>query len=224
MQYLVGALHRPEHGTREDVRHLEELELQGRDDAEVPAPTAHGPEQVRFVEGIDATLLPVRGDHLHGGDLIGGESVGSRQPTDSSPKGVAHDTHVCRRSGQGRQSMHGGGSRHLAPQRAGFNPGGSCFRVHADTLHPRHVQQQRAIESAVGGKRCRIVAGPLDCHRQAAIASGGHGSRHILSCAWEHDCRRVLVDREVPRGAGRVPGLVAWQDHGVGQHVGERGQ
>jgi hypothetical protein len=89
VKHLGRALPTEEHGAAEHRWNGQQLELERRDHAEVPAPAAQCPEQVRLVLAIDAGAAPVGQDELDRRELVRGHAVLGGDPADATAQRVA---------------------------------------------------------------------------------------------------------------------------------------
>ncbi len=83
MENLSGPLEREEHRAGVELLQVVDLELDRRDDAEVPVAAAKRPEQVGLTLGIDASRTPVGGDDFDRGDAVRLEPVLPSEPAHS---------------------------------------------------------------------------------------------------------------------------------------------
>ena len=198
-----------------------EAELQRRDDAEVAAAPAEGPEEVGLGVRVGADGLAVGRHDLDGGHRVGGEPVATAEPAHAAAEGVADDAHVRGRPVQGGQPVLGGQGPDVPPLDARLHPRGAARRIDRGSAHARGVDQKRALEVAAW---TGPVPGGLDGDAQSGRARGPHGRGHLLGVAGHEHRIGPLIDREVPSPAGVVPSRGArHQDIEGGQAARGRG-
>ena len=96
VQHLVRALEGKEVRARVELVDLDDVELDGGHDAEVPAPAAQRPEQLGLVLGVDSDQLALGGDELERRDGVGLQPVLAREPAHAAAERVAGDADVGR--------------------------------------------------------------------------------------------------------------------------------
>ena len=212
LQHLLGALEREEERAGHDLGDRVEAELERGHDAEVAAATAHGPEQLGVVVGVDAAADAVGRDELDGEHRVGGEAVRAAEPADAAAEGVADHADVMRRSGERGEAVRRDRRDDVAPECAGLDAGDPQVGVDLHVAELGRAQQQRVGEAVRRGERAGVVAGGLRRHGEAEALRGAHGLHDVVRAAGDDDRDGALVDREVPRGAGLVPAGVARDD------------
>lgn len=96
MEHLGRTLPSEEQSSGVDLGLAEQIELQGRNDTEVAAPAAQGPEQLRLGVGVDAVQRPIRDNELDRGDAVARQAVLSCIPAQSAAERVAGDADIGR--------------------------------------------------------------------------------------------------------------------------------
>jgi hypothetical protein len=84
LEDLPGGGELVEDDADEDVLHGEQLELEGGDDAEVPAAPAEGPEEVRVLRRARDTEAPVGEDHVRREQVVDRQAVPAREVADAA--------------------------------------------------------------------------------------------------------------------------------------------
>ncbi len=205
LQHLLRFLEREEHGAGEDLGDRVDPELERRDDAEVTASAAHGPEQLRVVLGVDPAEHAVGGDEFDGDHGVGGQAVRAAEPAHATAEGVPEHADVGRRAGERGEALRRDRGDDVAPERSGLDACDQQVGVDVHGAQLRRAQQQGVGETVVRGERAGVVAGRLRGDREAEVGGGAHGLQDVADAAGHHDRDRALVDGEVPRGAGLVP-------------------
>jgi hypothetical protein len=98
-----------------------------------------------------------------------------------------------------------GGFDDLLPDDARLHARHLPARIDLDTGHPLSLDQNGVIERA---ERAGVVPGPLSGHSQAVFAREQHGRPSVLDGFGERDCRRALIDRQVPGRSRPVIGAM----------------
>ena len=200
------ALEREEQRARVQLRRGEQLELERRHDAVVPAASAHCPEQVGLVVVIDAAQLAVRGHELHGRQGVRLEAVLAPEPAHAAAERVAGHAHVTRGSRERCEPGRGGLVGHGAPTRAGAHAGAARADVDADLLEVVGTDEQRVLEAV---DRPGVVAGGLGGDAQAVLCRVAHRLGYVPGAGDADEGCRLLIVGEVEGLARRVPRIVA---------------
>ena len=112
---LPGVGHHPAEDHRADRARLE---LEARDDAEVAAAAAQGPEEVRVLLGGSPDLPALREHHLGGPQRVDRQAVVAHQPPDAATQGEAADPGMGDLAGRHREAVLLGRRVELAEQGA----------------------------------------------------------------------------------------------------------
>lgn len=104
---------RPSQHHRSD---LDQLEFEGRDDAEVATAAAHAPEEVGVLDRAGPNLLAIRGDQLDGPQVVDRQAELAHQPAGSAAKGESRDTGMRNLTRGYGQPMRLGGGIELSEQ------------------------------------------------------------------------------------------------------------
>jgi hypothetical protein len=124
-------------------------ELERGHDPEVPAGTAHAPEQLRLLR-VAGTDEPPFGRHeLHGTNVVDGQPEPPLQPADAAAQretgdaGVPHDADRADEAVRLRRDVE------LAEQRAAVHPCRASHRIDGHPAHPREVDDQSPVRPRV---------------------------------------------------------------------------
>jgi len=192
------------------------LELERRDDSEVAARAAYGPEEVLVLGCARLSQLTVCGDDVDRAEAVDREPVLAAQVADPSVQGQAGD------SGRRDDPAGHGESEELrlpirlAPGRASLCPHRLRRRIDVDAAHLREIDHQAAVVDCVAGD---VVAAALDRDEQVLLAREGDGVDDIGCAAALHDQRRSTVDQPVPERAGIVVARIAGSQNRSAQSV-----
>ena len=123
-----------------------EAELEPRDDAEVAAAPAQGPEQIRVLVIGGADDAPVGGHELGGEQVVDREPVLALEPPRASAQCQAADARGGNAPAGRREAMLLGRAVDLGPQRAAADPGDAAIGVDLDRVHRAHVDHDAVVE------------------------------------------------------------------------------
>jgi hypothetical protein len=180
--------------------------LEPRHDADVAAPAADRPEQVRLVAGVDAPQPAVGRDDVRGEQVVDRQAVlpdevadpaAGRDPADADGAGVAEAD---------RETVGIGGGRDVDGRRAGLGPGRPRRRVDLDLVHVAEVDDDAAVGSAMAGA---AVAAAPDGELEARLAGEIDDGGDVRRVRHADDGGRVAVGEVVEDGPGVVVALVA---------------
>ena len=153
------------------------MELERRDDAEVPAAAAQRPEQV-VVLGLARDEPAVRGDDLGREQVVTREPDAARQVADAAAERQPADAGRRHDAAGRRQAVGVRGVVEHAPGRAAL--GASLLCVGID-LHVRHAGQVDH-DRVVGGAEARnAVAAPAHGEIEPVFACEVHGRDHVAA-------------------------------------------
>ena len=99
-----------------------ELELERRDDPEVPAGAAHAPEQVRLLGLAGADEPAVGGHELDGSQVVDRQPEVPLEPTDAATERQPRDAGVADDAGRADEPVRLGRDVELAEERAAVHP------------------------------------------------------------------------------------------------------
>jgi hypothetical protein len=141
-QHVGGHGARPHQQASKNSRtHLVELVVERRHHAEVAAPAAHRPEEVRVLVGASGSQLTVRGHDVDGEHVVAAQAVCSAKPANSTAKREpgnpsGGDNPACGRQAEGLRL-----SVKLAPGQSSLSPNDS---TPLDRLGPLSSAKDRA--------------------------------------------------------------------------------
>ena len=150
--------------------------LEGRDDPEVPATAADGPEEVLVLGFTGPHQLAIGRHDICGQQVVTGQSIGSVEPAKSAPHGEAGDPGHRHGAQWGCQIP---GLRlviELPQGQAGFGACRAAFGVDPDPLHGGEVEHDPAVTHRVS--RDAVAAAP-DRNHQVVFPSKGDAAGHI---------------------------------------------
>src|SRR5262245_33196842 len=183
-----------------------ELVLEGGNHAEVATATPEAPEEVRVLTGADVAELTSGGDDIGGDEVVAGQAIPARQPTDATPQGEAGDACVGVSATGGSQAEGLGLMIEFPPLNTALGPHGTPGGVNPDALHPGQVNHQAAITHAVTRD---VVATAAYRHQQTVGAGEVDGVDHVGDASAAGNERRPLVDIGIPHLTGLIVALVA---------------
>src|SRR5262249_57054206 len=106
-----------------------QLELEARDDAEVPAAAAQRPEQIRVLGLARAHDLRIRRHHLHADEVVAGETAAAHQPSESAAEREAGDTGAGDQAAGRRETKAGGRAIEVCPRGTAACPRNAPGRI-----------------------------------------------------------------------------------------------
>jgi hypothetical protein len=220
VQHLVGALESEEVRAGVQLVDLDDAELDGGHDAEVPAAAAQCPEQLGLVLGVDADQLAVGGDELEGRDGVGLQPVLAREPAHAATERVAGDADVGRRAVQPGQAVGRQARRDAVPLDAGADAHASGARIDADLLQAADVDEEQIVHVA---QRRLVVGRRLRRDAQPEALGERDGVGDLAGVGRERDRGWPLVDEQIERRARLVVEGIVGEHDGAGERVGEEG-
>jgi hypothetical protein len=129
---IAGLLGGKEKGACVDLTQRQQIEFEGSNDSEASAAATQRPEQIRFIAGVDADLLPRCGDELDGGYPVTCEAVLTSIEADATTKRVTGDADGRARAMEGGEAEIGRRRYELAPECAGADPRSARVAVDLD--------------------------------------------------------------------------------------------
>jgi hypothetical protein len=187
-----------------------ELVFEGRDDAEVAAAAAQGPEEVGVLGVGDAQHLGRCGDHFHRHQVVAGpavlagqiaEAAAHRQP--GNPGGRHEPEH-------GRQAVQLRLPIDVAERTAGLRLGDTTGRIDPHPAQQRHVDHQAAFADRQPGD---VVAATAHRAEQAVLPGEAHGLHHVGGAGAARDQTRAAIDHRVPDLAHLLVARVGRGEH-----------
>jgi len=112
------------HPSQHQRAHRIELVLESCDDAKVPTPAAHAPEEVGMFGGARRPELAIRRDDVDGEEVIGRQAVLTAEPADPATQGEARNAGIGAGAPGGGQPERLGLAVELAPGGATFGARG----------------------------------------------------------------------------------------------------
>ena len=218
-QHGPGHLQWPQHPAADDRTDVVEHDLDGEDDPEVAATTAHRPEQVRVARGRDPSPRPLGVHDLEGHDAVRGQPEGSAEPAEPAAEGEPDDARVRAAPGQGHQPGGLQCGEEGAPLDPGADAGDATLDVDGDVLERAGAQQDGPGE---GGRR--TVADRLGGDAEAVAGRAVDRGDHVLRVVHGDHGDRVLVDADGPAQAGPVPAGARRDEDASGQEGRELAQ
>jgi hypothetical protein len=150
--------------------------------------------------------LTIGGDDIGGDEVVAGQAVPARQPTDATPQGEAGDACVGVSATGGSQAEGLGLVVEFPPLNTALGLDGTLGGVNPDALHPAQVNHQAAVTHAVARD---IMAATAHRHQQTVGASEVDGVDHVGDASAAGNERRPLVDIGIPHLTGLIVALVA---------------
>ena len=208
---------RPRPGQEEQRHRRQPVRAEGQrgGHAEVAAAAAPGrPEQVRVPLGVAVTHLAVRGDDLHGLQVVAGQAERAAKYADAAAQGEPGD--ADRRAGAARDGQAAVGELGIEIDQAdaGAHDDGAAVRPERGQL--RHVHDQ-----AAGGRPARVTvpAGPgRDGHREPARE--GEARTDVIRTAAVRDAGRPqVIEARVEQQPRTAVSLLARADQRGGRQV-----
>ena len=176
-----------------EPRLVDQVELDGRDDAEHPLRAAQGEEELRVLGRRHPPEHAVAGDDLDGAHHVDGEPVGAGHRPEPTAGGVADDADVGDRARERRQAVGRGCFHDLEPLHAGSGAGPALG------VDDHLVELLRGDEEIGGQCGHGAVAGGLRRHADAVPGRELHGVDDVLGVVGREDGRGPDRDGEVPR-------------------------
>jgi len=179
------------------------------DHAEVAAPAAKGPEQVRVALGVRHHHGAVGGHDLGLDEVVTGQPRDRHEPAEAAAERQPADPRVTERSARHGQPVGEGGGVDVIPLGAAACMREAALNVDLDTPHRRERYHERIVGQAVAR---HAVATATDRDRKTSTAcrlDGGHdlGGRRT----W-HDRRGATIKHPVERDPVFVVRRVIGQD------------
>ena len=217
---LSGALVRGvDDASGEDLRELDQPELDRGHDPEASAPTAQRPEEVGIGVGIDPAQLAVGGHQLDRAHAVAGQAVAPRQPAEPAPGRVTDDAHVRRGAREGRQAVVSRGVAGIAPDHPRLEAADAPLGVDLDSVHALGLDQDHPVEGAAARD---AVSRALGDHPHAVRPRERDHGRDVFGALDVRHRRGALVNCQVPGRAGLVPVLLAGSHRGAAKTALQR--
>ena len=218
-----GGLARVEgHEAQDDVADRVGVELEARDDPEVPARPANGPEQIRVRLGVGAHLATVGEDELGGDDVVDRQAVFAAQEADAAGRGQAPDADVAVIARAHPEPVRLQDLGDLAP--AGPGPDADFPAVRVDDLDAVELADVEHDPAVVGRPPADAVAAAADGERHVLLACVGKRLGDLLgSRRTQDEPRRAAAEvRRAHARVGAVAGLNRLDARGNGVVVDAR--
>ena len=210
-QDVGGVLGRPEQRPgRDDGADRVQREPERGDDAEVPASSSQGPEQVRVIAGGCLHDLALGGDHLRPYEVVHGEPVLAHEPAEAAAEADATDAGVSHDATRGGQTVGLCLVVDIPPEGSALDEGGALDRIDRDGTHRRQVDHDPAVAHRRAGD---VVTPAANGDLEIAVAGEAHGNGHIGGAVAAGDQPRASVDGAVPDRSGVVVVGVVGDDH-----------
>ena len=200
-QQVAGLVELEEHRPAVDVLDRAHPELERRDDPEVAAAAADGPEEVGVLLVARDVEAAVGGHHVRGEEVVAGQAEAPGEVADAAAQRQPADPGGRDDAARGGQTERISRGVHVAPGGAALDAGGLGQRVHPDAAHGGEVDDQRVVRRAES--RHAVRPSPYrDC--QVVLGREPHGSHHVTGVGRAHDHRRTAVDHGVVHAARLV--------------------
>jgi len=181
-------------------------EFESRDDAEIPAASPQGPEQIRVLFPVRPHETAVCGDHVHRQKIIDRHAMLAREPSEPPAEREAGDP------GRGVDAERGGKSEGLrlgieVPEgRSGLDMRHMRPRIDADRAHAGKVDHQPPVAYGVAGD---VMPSSFHGGQQAVGAGEVDRQLDVTDSRTADDQGRSSVDHGVPYGAGLFVAVVS---------------
>ena len=172
-----------------------DLELERRDDTEIPAAAPHRPEQVAVLALARSLHLAIGSDDLDRHDVIQAEAKGSAQPAEAARQRQAANAGRRHNSARRREAMRLGRAIEIRPGRAAANPRPLCRRIDTHGSHHRQIDQQATVARTAARS---VVPTTPDREQHSVLARIVDRRTHIIGRGAAGDQRRLLVEHRVP--------------------------
>ncbi len=180
------------------------------DHAEIAAPAAHRPEQIRVLARARVQHLAVRAHDLDRLQVVASQAVLAHQATHPAAQCQPGDARVRRGSQRGGESHRLHLAIELAQQHAALRPTETSLRVDLDSLHGRHIDHQPAVASGLTRK---AVAAPAHRREQLMRPRERDCPDNIIHPGAPRDQRRVAIKHRVPKPASLIVARVLREQH-----------
>ena len=189
-------------------------------DAEVPAATAHRPEQVGMLGGTGGDQASVGQHDLDRLEVVDRKSMLPGQVADPAAQGEAGDADRRRVAERDGQVVLGEGGCDDAGRQSGLGTDDAAVRVDVQLGHRAEVDEQDAVAARMASG---AVAAAADGELEAADASVIDGCGDVLRAGGPDHGERTGVDGEVVTAARRlipgVPGSEQFAVEGRGEGI-----
>ena len=194
LQHGGGVAQLVEHRAAVDLADRVQPILERRDDTEVAAAAAEGPEQLLVLPLAGGQGPAVGGDDLGREQVVAGQANAASEVADPAAEREPPNAGRGDDAASGGQSVGVGCVVECSPRRSTLSPRRPAFGINLDRLHARQVDHDRVVCGAEAGNAVRAPT-----HRQveAALAGEVHRRRYVVAAGAPDDDARSPVDHRV---------------------------
>ena len=169
-------------------------ERERRDDAEVAAAPAQGPEEIRLSLGVGLHDRAVGQDDCRRDEIVDREPQCPRQMSNASAEGEPTDARGADDSDGNAQPVLMRGVEHVLEQRPASDPRQLRRRVDLDRVHLREIDHQPAVDAA---QAAAVVAAAAHGDPEAVLDAVAQRRGDVRLVGAVRDRGRTLVDHRV---------------------------
>jgi hypothetical protein len=172
-----------------------EPELEGSDDAVVPAGASDAPEELGLL-GLARADNPAIGRHeLDRAQVVDCQAELALQPADAAAEREARDTRVADDAGWADEAVGLRGDVELAEECAAVCPRDALRGIYGDAAHRREVDDEAAVAARVAGG---AVPTGSDRQREVVVSTEPDGRCDFADRCRSHDGGRTKVVNSIP--------------------------